>query len=350
MNPYTNWKSDHDKIDRFSKISGKVGARQSSSNDVTTFSSQKQSQTCHSTRSGTRSKQALPPSSSISRLPNVTTSSRRITRSMGSSSTTFPKSSAIDLISKKTPHTGKDIVPSCVIQTKNYTIRPVIPAKKKELIAVATAMHREAFAPRLKCLFQPETDAAIEAISSGIYVGFRCPQFTWDCIRLGSNSRCFCDHALQEHDKYNARKVNLKCKVDNCTCRSFQFIPQRPEDIGEFWLQKRPGFDVSKWRAKCRCKHTHVQHNPVSRKCMSRGCRCFIFESNFLCAACDKHWEEHETSFDDTKSRIQKGLPHGEDYIPFHELPELESMCLDKSQVDSMSLTRDHMSRYKYKQ
>ena len=40
-------------------------------------------------------------------------------------------------------------------------------------------------------------------------------------------------------------------------------------------------------------------------------CGCGAFDSNFLCAACDKHWEQHETVFESEADRIDKGLPVG---------------------------------------
>ena len=228
------------------------------------------------------------------------------------------------------------VVRSAQLQNRHsYTFKPIIPARKKELISVAKAMHREAFAPRVKKLFERETNAALNAVESGIYIGWRCPEFTWDCIRLDNTSRCFCDHALEEHEPFNIKKMAgkqpkrlIKCLMGNCSCKSFNFIPQRPEDIGEWWLRKRPGFDGASWRAKCRCKHTHIQHNPASKRCKIAGCSCFRFESNFLCAACDWHLENHETFFEDTKTRQEIGLPCGQHYLPFNELPDLRKICL----------------------
>ena len=40
---------------------------------------------------------------------------------------------------------------------------------------------------------------------SGIYIGWRCPEFTWDCQRVSSMSKCFCGHLLGEHAQYNSR-------------------------------------------------------------------------------------------------------------------------------------------------
>lgn len=41
------------------------------------------------------------------------------------------------------------------------------------------------------------------------------------------------------------------------------------------------------------------------------GCRCQLFESSFVCASCDRHWEQHETFFDTEDSRKKSGLPYG---------------------------------------
>ncbi|XP_033106457.1 protein FAM221B-like, partial [Anneissia japonica] len=208
-----------------------------------------------------------------------------------------------------------------------YTVRPVIPAEKAELISVARAMHREEFGPRMQKLFQPETDAALEAIQTGVYVGWRLPNYKFDCIRVCRLSRCFCGHLLQDHAKYNAKSLRVPC--GQCECKAFAFVPGRPEDVGEFWFQRRRNFDPSTWRAKCRCKHTHEEHRCNGmRHCKTRGCSCSAFNSNFLCAACDKHWEEHETLFEGETERRQNGIPYGEEYLPFAEMPNLRNMAL----------------------
>ena len=45
---------------------------------------------------------------------------------------------------------------------------------------------------------------------------------------------------------------------------------------------------------------------------LALGCCCSCFESNFLCAACDRRWEEHETFFETEETRRRGGRPHGE--------------------------------------
>ncbi|XP_033634895.1 protein FAM221B-like [Asterias rubens] len=214
-----------------------------------------------------------------------------------------------------------------LLHPEGYSVKPVIPAEKAELISVARAMNREEFGPRLQKLFHPETEAATDAIQSGVYIGWRCPEFTWDCIRVGRESRCFCGHLLKEHAPYNGRSVRVPCR--QCPCKAFAFIPGRPEDIGEFWFQRRRNFDPTTWRAKCRCKHTHEEHACTGmRRCKMRSCGCGVFNSNFLCAACDRHWEDHETVFETESERHDKKIPYGEDYLPFAEMPDLRNMAL----------------------
>ena len=67
------------------------------------------------------------------------------------------------------------------------------------------------------------------------------------------------------------KSVLVPC-TGGCKCRGFAWVPSRPEDIGEFWFKRRRDFDVSTWRCKCRCKHTHEQHDPNGmRRCKAKG-------------------------------------------------------------------------------
>ncbi|XP_069778877.1 protein FAM221B-like isoform X2 [Narcine bancroftii] len=200
---------------------------------------------------------------------------------------------------------------------KGYTVKPIVPAKKAELISVAKAMHKEEFGTQVKELLDPEGEAALNALKTGIYIGWRCPDYKWDCIRVGIKSKCFCGHLLAEHEKFTGTSARVPCTAIGCQCRAFAFIPSRPEDVGEFWLRKRRNFDPSTWRAKCRCKHNHEEHSTAgSHKCNISGCPCPSFDSNFLCAACDKHWEQHQTFFETEKHRQEAGLPYGKKVKP----------------------------------
>ncbi|XP_051712656.1 protein FAM221B isoform X3 [Oryctolagus cuniculus] len=143
-----------------------------------------------------------------------------------------------------------------------------------------------------------------------LYVGWRCPHYLWDCFRIRDESKCFCGHLLREHHVIS--DISVPCRVSQCRCLMFCFIPSRPEEVGEFWLKRRATFDPKAWRAQCRCKHSHEDHAATrSHPCRHPGCCCNCFESNFLCAACDRRWEEHETFFETEETRRRGGRPHG---------------------------------------
>lgn len=42
---------------------------------------------------------------------------------------------------------------------------------------------------------------------TGLYVGWRCPEFKHDCQRIFHTSRCFCDHILGEHAEYHGSYI-----------------------------------------------------------------------------------------------------------------------------------------------
>ncbi|XP_037058453.1 protein FAM221B isoform X1 [Peromyscus leucopus] len=216
-----------------------------------------------------------------------------------------------------------------------YTSRPAVPAKRAELTNVAKPMNREPFGAGVKNLFQWEKDSALKAIQTGLYIGWRCPHYLWDCFRIGDESKCFCGHLLKEHQIIS--DLSVPCSVSQCRCLMFCFIPSRPEEVGEFWLKRRATFDPKAWRAQCRCKHTHEEHAATgAHPCRHRGCCCSCFESNFLCAACDRRWEEHETFFENEETRRRGGRPYGADYVPFAEMPALRDAILTKSDLEAL--------------
>ncbi|XP_005078948.1 protein FAM221B isoform X2 [Mesocricetus auratus] len=199
-------------------------------------------------------------------------------------------------------------------RVSGYTSRPVVPAKRVELADVAKTMHREKFGAQVNNLFQWEKDSALRAIQTGLYIGWRCPHYLWDCFRIGNESKCFCGHLLKEH--HILSDLSVPCGMSQCRCLMFCFIPSRPEEVGEFWLKRRATFDPKAWRAQCRCKHTHEEHAATgAHPCRHRGCSCNCFESNFLCAACDRRWEEHETFFETEETRRRGGRPYGTDTV-----------------------------------
>lgn len=239
---------------------------------------------------------------------------------------------------------GRDSVPAQqrLLIPKGYTHRPVVPAEKYDVVSFAKAMNDD-FAPRVQTLFKPEVEAALTAQKTGVYISWRLPDQKFDCQRVNDMSRCFCGHSLSGHEKYTGRSIRVPCAQPTCRCRAFEWIPSRPEDVGEFWYQRRRGFDPSSWRAKCRCKHSHEEHDAATsatyRRCLTTGCRCGSFESNFLCAACDKHWEEHQTFFENEEDRKRLGLPYGEAYLPFAEMPNLRNAALTGNETDDSVYT-----------
>lgn len=165
----------------------------------------------------------------------------------------------------------------------------------------------------------------------GLYIGWRCPHYLWDCFRIGDESKCFCGHLLREHQIISGREnwiipsspcwwggitilchtlgcmrksvcvlvwesglawegqalsstdlilppipipidISVPCNVGQCRCLMFCFIPSRPEEVGEFWLKRRATFDPKAWRAQCRCKHSHEDHAATrSHPCRVKG-------------------------------------------------------------------------------
>ena len=68
---------------------------------------------------------------------------------------------------------------------------------------------------------------------------------------------------------------------------------------------------------------------------MVSGCKCSSFISLSVCAACDKHTEEHETFFESEATRKKNGLPYGEAHLPLAEMPNLRNAVLTGDENDS---------------
>ena len=96
-----------------------------------------------------------------------------------------------------------------------------------------------------------------------------------------------------------------------CHILKLFFVYFTIKDVGEFWFARRRNFDINTYRVKCKCKHSHDMHDPTLFNCKEKGCGCSAFNSDFLCAACDQHWERHETFFETEKERKEKKLPFG---------------------------------------
>lgn len=47
------------------------------------------------------------------------------------------------------------------------------------------------------------------------------------------------------------------------------------------------------WILRCRCKHKHTDHDPVSKACRKPGCGCVCFISPWVCN-CNHPWSDHK--------------------------------------------------------
>eukprot|EP00128_Syssomonas_multiformis_P018222 Colp12_sorted_trinity150504_noHs@14381 len=211
-----------------------------------------------------------------------------------------------------------------------------------ERLSAATEMFGPS--PGAKKMLKAGLDAARQAISTGLYIVWRntvgtAPQ-TEECARVGPSSRCFCDHAFSVHD--STKKV-IPCTTQGCDCKRFLYIPSRPEEIGEWWLPRRRGFNVHTWRASCRCKHSHAQHNiKFARRCKVPGCPCGAFSSAFTCLTCSEHWEDHDTVIETEKERRMAGRSIGEAFIPLSGTPKLQELVFGEQLTAEFDAPHTH--------
>lgn len=99
-----------------------------------------------------------------------------------------------------------------------------------------------------------------------------------ECGRISSQSKCFCGHKFLDHPLASKKSANPKCM--KCPCKRYAFIPQRPEEVGMYWLVRRKDFNVNAWRAKCKCQHNHEEH-ACNAPYNCKKCSCFGFNSDF---------------------------------------------------------------------
>ena len=89
-------------------------------------------------------------------------------------------------------------------------------------------------------------------------------------------SRCICGHRLKAHAKIEPGSAGPpRCLHPGCRCKGFFFI------LAE-----------GSWILRCRCKHRHTDHDPVTHACTKPGCGCGRFDSPFVCN-CDHPWSSH---------------------------------------------------------
>ena len=184
--------------------------------------------------------------------------------------------------------------------------------------AIRSAVSQFGVAPGAQAMLNLERIAFEFSTQNGIYITWRPTNSDKECTRVGPGSKCFCGHLFERHE---LRKRMNPCS--ECKCNSFKFVPQRPEEVGEWWLVRRKEFDIRTYRVKCKCNHSHEEHDPVRLAC--RTCNCYSFSSNFLCLVCDKHWEEHETIYENEDERRRSGKTFGQDYMPLEAHKDLQA-------------------------
>ena len=181
-----------------------------------------------------------------------------------------------------------------------------------------------------------EREAAELAIVSKEYTLYKCTLRKDNvprdfCARVGPNSRCYCGMFHSQHSHNNNRKGEVRC------CKNFEFIPSRPEEVGETWLMNRRGFNVDSWKAKCKCGHAHTEHGSVKNRRRCKECSCSAFISNFLCGMCDSHWEDHETIIESEGDRKREGKSVNQDFIPLSEAKDLQRHVFQPTKKNTKS-------------
>lgn len=178
-------------------------------------------------------------------------------------------------------------------------------------------------------MMQWEFRHAKTSIQSGLYVTLYNQERQYECSRLGKFSRCFCNHLYAKHKLKKMKSGRFgknPCQEEGCKCEHFKFMYRRPEEIGQYFLTRRKGFDVTMWRPLCRCKHPHAVHDPVKTRCSE--CACSKFVGNFACLSCDGKWEEHEVLYEDEDLRRELGKTAREDFYPMADVPEIQAEFL----------------------
>jgi len=195
--------------------------------------------------------------------------------------------------------------------------------------AVLASLQQHGAAVGAKKMLVWEFKHAKQAISSKIYVTLYNMDKDYECTRLGKFSRCFCNHLYAKHNLKklkNGRFGKNPCGEEGCKCENYLYMYRRPEEIGQYYLTRRKGFDVNDWRPLCKCRHPHANHSADKRKCTK--CSCGKFVSDFLCLSCDGKWEEHEVRYDHEADRISDNKPVGQLYYPLHDVPEIQQEFL----------------------
>lgn len=195
---------------------------------------------------------------------------------------------------------------------------------------ILAALQEYGPAPGAKAMMDREILHAKEALTSGLYITFSNLTKKSECFRVGSQSLCFCGHKFSEHAKPAKSKGPIKYACGSCSCKNFSFMFQRPEEQGLWWLPRRKGFDLSKWKATCTCKHNHEFHDPNTYKCQAK-CGCYRFSSDSPCLVCDAKWEDHDIIYETREERLLQKKPVDDAFLPLSNTPAIQNAYAKKT-------------------
>ncbi|PHJ20599.1 loc549482 related [Cystoisospora suis] len=106
---------------------------------------------------------------------------------------------------------------------------------------------------------------------------WNCDTCQKTCLVIREECRCLCGHRLKEHTKGLSDRPDssrFACANGKCKCRDFYYIVAEGA-----WI--------------LRCKHKHIEHDPVTFKCTRTTCNCTKFDSPWVCN-CNHPWKAHK--------------------------------------------------------
>jgi len=195
--------------------------------------------------------------------------------------------------------------------------------------AVLAALTQHGAAIGAKKMMTWEFKHAKEAQEKGLYVTWYNIDKEYECTRIGKFSRCFCNHLYGKHKLKtlkNGRVGKNPCTEEGCLCSNYIYMYRRPEEIGQYYMTRRKGFDINEWRPLCKCRHPHAMHSADKQKCKNCACRKFI--SDFMCLGCESKWEAHEVRYESEDDRKADNKTVGEAFFPLSDVPEIQAEFL----------------------
>ena len=79
------------------------------------------------------------------------------------------------------------------------------------------------------------------------------------------------------------------------------------------------------WQAKCRCKHTALEHSPATSACEKDGCPCAKFGASWICN-CGHGCESHHTAFTRSRGGLDR-LKFAREWVTAGVRPELAAIA-----------------------